>query len=372
MRAMILFQLKKKYLQKQTLVKMGIIFLIIGILSFLDLIVPIFVTPNIITVSLDKSVIQYQPYLTNNNNIKFSIDETNSDYLLINDNSWIIKGEQELSIELKEELISMVNEAISKKEGHLIDDIETQIIGIKSDDYSIQLIILTIVYFTCLSKTSTLVQGLVEEKHTGLITMYLCTLKSWKHLVGKILISWISSAIDIFYYLFSFLCWISIRIILDEAEGLLQMVTTNVSLEGTNTIIQIEELLAFILVLLVGIITIQTIVMVYAAKIKSVDEIGNSLIPIHLLMMGNYYLCFYLYDVNLLSTNLVKFFSYLPVVNTILLPMRILKEMVSLSEITLFIASSVGWLFFIVTKGQKMYKRRLLGIKKLRHFNLRS
>jgi len=372
MRAMIWFQLKKKYLQKQTLLKMTIVFIIIGILSFLDLIVPIFVAPKTITVSLDKSIVQYQQYLTNNSNIKFSIDETNSDYLLINDNKWIVKGDRELPIELKEELIRIVNEAISKKEGILVDNIETEIVGIISEDYSIQLIMLTLIYFSCLSKTSTLVHGVVEEKQTGVMIMYLCTLKSWKYLIGKILISWFSFFIDVFYCLISFVSWISLRIMLDSAEGLLYIVTDNVSLEGTNTIVQLEKLLPFILVLLVGIITIQTIVMIYAAKIKSVDEIGNSLIFIHLLLMGNYYLCFYLYDINLLSTKLIQFFSYLPVMNTVLLPMRILKDTVSLRETILFIVSSLGLLLLIINKGQKMYKLRLLGIKKLRHFNLRS
>ena len=364
MNQMIIFQLKKKYLQKQTLLKMAMVFIVTGLLVFIDILIPMFISKDTISIALDNSTLEYQQYFESNERICFESSTTNNNYVLVYDNDWILKSNNEVSMELKEELTNMINKAISVKEGRYIEAIQIEVNNTRKDDYSIHLILLTIIYFACLSKTSILVQGLVEEKLNGTINMYLCALSGWKHLLGKILIGWGSFCIDILYCSLCFIAWGSIRLLVDSGKNLQKMFVENVSLEGTNTIIQIDELLIFVLLLLVGIVTIQNLIMIFVAKIKSVDEIGNNLIPIHLILMGNYYLCFYLFDSGLLDTRIIHIVSYLPIINTVLLPMRVLRENVGILEIVLFLGSSLLWLFIFVTKGQKSYKYRLLNIKK--------
>ena len=371
MRKMIIFQLKKKYLQRQTLLKMAIVFIVIGVLVFVDMLIPLFISPDTITISLNKSTLEYQPYFVSSEKIHFEASET-YEHVLVYNHNWILRSRNGISVELKDELTSIVNKAMALKEGNYVETIEVEVSNVQTDDFSLHLILLTIIYFACLSKTSALVQSLIEEKLNGTINMYLVTLKSWKHMIGKILVGWGSMAVDVCYGVICFLLWSVVRLAVDNGKNLQKLLVENVSLEGTNTMVQIDELLVFVGLLLLGIFTIQILIMIFVAKIKSVDEIGNNLIPIHLVLMGNYYLCFYLFDLGLLDTTIVQLMSYLPIINTILLPMRILKGDIGIIQTVLFVISNFIWLSLLVVKGQKSYKYRLLDIKKLRHFNLRS
>ena len=360
---LVTFNLKRKYLNKSTAIKGIIVFLVIGLFVFSDKIGAYFQDTNKSLVYLDKAegcIINDFEELVIQANIQNNQENRLS---CLKDGNWLLKNSTLNNNEIQE----LENNLFSIKGSNKLIIEENVDAG---NDYYIHLIIFTIVYFLGLSQSVGSSQRIIEEKLNNMVDIFLMHLGSMKYLLFHVLQGWIYLLVEFTMATIMFSIWSTIRFYYDSFGGVKEIVINNFN-SNISEIVYLDKLLVMLLVLFVGVLTIQTITIVYVSKTKRVEEISTTMIPIHLVMVLNYYLCFYIYNGRLLDDGVHSLLKFIPLFNALLIPMSMLDKELSYYMIGLFVISII-WFVMVMMCGKDKFRKNLLNIKKLRYFNLRS
>lgn len=395
MKELIRFSLGRRFHNKATMGFNIILFVAIGLLGFSDIILDAF-NPSmfkkevIYIEKLDKDESQF--LMEMESNYTFKILENEKDgvvekgYTIISkeDNTYLLHSKYTLS-PLK---ISELQLLLQKyKQNTLLQNQENQIllaqynepiaiknkviqknISVSQDKANIVFLFITSVYFMMLSFISGVASEVVNEKATKTLELILTSVSVKMHFFAKLVVGWlvivVQGALSISYVVF----WLLVRSTYDQGSGLLQLIR-NLHLfevKGNtfySVLVNFEFSFSFIqtcflilLFLLVGVFLLQLILVVVSSFVSSIEEAGNIQAPFYLLLLAIYYLVLAINNPQDLSEGVGYYLSFVPFLNMLLMPCRLLIQEVPFYELILSFSISCYCIKILLRKGIRIYE----------------
>ena len=213
-------------------------------------------------------------------------------------------------------------------------------------------LLITSIYFVALSYVGIAASDVVYEKSTRMMELILTSVSSTTHLIAKLLSGWLVLIFQLFLMSFAVFVAGAIRYIYDKGNGfigvlvhfeLLPQLEFNLSdvvtFLASHRFIFIK-LIVGLMFMLIGILFIQTILVILSSFIGSIEESGAIQSPFYLLFMGVYYLTIFLNNPTHMNHGIGKSLSMLPFFSMLFMPCRMFYYEVGWSEIggSLFVA----------------------------------
>lgn len=349
---MIFFGLKRKLWNKKYVLKLMIIFIVLGGILYVDRILENITLFQRVQVSLDESTIMYKEYFKDTVNVEY-VDKAN--IRIVFEDDWKIYSDEVIS----EEVMFDIQKSISKVPGYTytepLYDISYYHSRIK-DPY-LELIVYTMVYFILMSKSVGSVQEIIEDKHSGMASYYLTCISSNQYVVCKIVEGWIQVFIE-YICMFVFICiWSLIRYGYPFTHQLYDWIQNFIVLD--ESYFRLPILLVGIVSMLIGIFMIQYVIVLFMSKSKSIEEANHMMIWIHSFPILIYYVAMSIYD-----TNVINYCKYIPFLQTLLLPMSLsLEGKISLIYYGYMLLEGI-FLYFLLRLSKNSMRKSILDIEK--------
>lgn len=400
MQELIRFSLFRRFNNKSTKLFNLIIFIVIGCACFSDFIIA-FINPSfhekevVYVKNIDEQLLQF---LNDSSDEQYSFKVLNKKVKnTINDGNMILEKKEEQFIlhskyELEPLTISSFSMYLSSyhkdqlmaqtKDKELLSaynediDVHNEVLNkqkeISSDKSNIIFMFVTSVYFMMLSFVSGVASEVVNEKATKTLELILTSVSARVHFYAKLFVGWLvivlQGAASISYIIF----WLLIRSIYDQGTGVITLLKKLkwIEIKGTNfysvianldlSVSFFEKLFYILVFLLIGILIVQLILVIVSSFVSSIEEAGNIQAPFYLLLLGFYYLVLALNNPHELSEGVGFYLSFLPFMNMLLMPCRLLIQDVPLLQMLISIALSIIVIYFIMNKGSKLYEKGVL------------
>ncbi len=386
MKELIKFALKRRFFNKATLF-FNIIFLVITLVVFnLDKIM-VFIQPDINeALSVYTTDHQLQSYLRKND--KFKISYQSGDITIkTRDNNYEIHHKYPLNMYQTNLLLETLNNYYASLDRSEQDiayleyydnflNLSIEFIGDqktkKANNNILAFMIVTTIYFMMISFSAMAANEVVYEKSTKLLETILTTLPVSAHFFGKMLSGWlniiIQSAISGGIVATVFL-W---RYLLDKGEKLcaclqkLDLLDNSINrLSDLTKIISIDsrfigDLFLIMIILMLGIVSVQVIMVSISSFVSNVEEAGNIQSPMYIIFMGLYYFSLSMNNVANLEKGLGKMCSFLPITSMLFMPYRIMLTTVKIKEIFLAILINIIFLCSCLIIGRLLYGKGIL------------
>ena len=232
--------------------------------------------------------------------------------------------------------------------------------------------VITSIYFTMLSFSTTVANEVIYEKSTKTLELILTSVSAKTHFLSKMVVGWLAIFVQISAVcLYGFVGFV-VRNFYDQGLGLIELVNKMglITLEG-NTFAQVFSTLhvefdfvlkcCFILAFLyIGILFIQMILVVLSSFIANVEEAGNIQAPFYLILMGVYYFALSVNTPYQMSEGIGFFLSFFPFFSMLFMPCRLLIQEVSLFELLLSLMISLAAIMAVVKEGSRIYQHGVL------------
>lgn len=166
--------------------------------------------------------------------------------------------------------------------------------------------------------------------------------------------------------------WIGLRHLYDEGRGLIHFVNqlqlihieqetiwgilTHLPIDGELII----KLLFIFFFLMMGILLLQMILVVISSFIANIEEAGNVQGPFYLILLGIYYFTLSMNTPYQMSEGIGYVCSFLPFLNMLFMPCRLLIQDVKMIELVLSAIISSICMMLILAKGPSIYQRGVL------------
>lgn len=369
--SLIQFDVKRKYRNPAVLVYCIVLFIVSGLLIHLDKIWALFQPDALVSIYLEPSVVEYQEYFKDTEFVYFQTDNKEADAHLVLEDDWKLYCEKGI----RQDVIDSIEQQIQqipiegKKEIHRPVTHQLFVSESKIPDYSMELILITVLYFMLLSKSSNTVYDILTEKNNGMLDLYLTSISAQKHLLAKIIVNWVKSGIDFLIGFLFTVFWIMIRFGFGNAFE--QWTHEQISFE--NSYFDGSLVLAIVFTMVVGLVLSQVLITLYICKVQNKDEAEKLNFPIQVMCILLYYVCFYMYQQGWYGTIGGNLLSFIPFANTLSLPMSLVFNRNVTGMIQLGMIMSVVLVVLVIRYGGNVYKNRILNIKKQsRYFNLRN
>lgn len=245
-------------------------------------------------------------------------------------------------------------------------------IDLSNEKSNLIFMFVTSIYFMMLSFITTVASEVVNEKATKTLELILTSVSAKEHFFAKLLVGWlvivIQGCLSLSYILFAML----VRSIFDQGSGLIQFVKKLgfLSMEGNTfyallaeadlSFVFFEKLAVVLLFLLLGVLFIQLVMVIVSSFVSSVEEAGNIQAPFYLVLLGFYYLTLALNNPHDLTEGIGFYLSFVPFLNMLLMPCRLLISDVPTLQIVYSLLFSILSICFIVYKGIPVYERGVL------------
>lgn len=234
-------------------------------------------------------------------------------------------------------------------------------------------VLITTVYFLALSYAGAVANDVVYEKATRMMEVILTSTTASIHLMAKLIGGWLALLVQLLIFIGEFLICFLIRILYDRAEGLLSILyklgfvgekeglSFNKLFEwiGNNTEMCWYLLIAFILMFL-GILLVQSILVILSSYISNVEEAGNIQSPFYLLLMGVYYLTLFVNNKESMTNGVGRLLSLLPFFSMLCMPCRIFYHSIPISDLLISITSAIGAILLVLLLGAPIYQKGVL------------
>lgn len=211
--------------------------------------------------------------------------------------------------------------------------------------YGLSIVLNVLMYMIIISFSSILSYNIVTEKISKTVEVLITSTDTTTLLFGKVFALLAFILLDgIFLGLVAFFSLKNVEGSSDIAAQILQII-------GTGNLISI------ILFIILGTLLYLCFISIFAAKINQMEEAGQAVFPVVLLILVPYFLVFNIHDMNL---PIIKVFSYIPFFSPILMPIRFMQDTIPsyLVWISLAIlavsASLLGYL------AAKLYRKGIL------------
>ena len=126
-----------------------------------------------------------------------------------------------------------------------------------------------------------------------------------------------------------------------------------------------KKILCFILIvailfLMLGVLFIQLVMVIVSSFVSSVEEAGNIQAPFYLLLLIIYYFVIAINNPYDLTEGIGYYMSYMPFINMLLMPCRLLISEVPIFEIVVSLSASIFAIICILYIGIPLYEKGVL------------
>lgn len=402
MSELVKFSLKRRFINTSTILLNIMLSLVLGAAFFADKIVDI-INPQlfderiIYLCNLDETITQ-SLLESEQTGIKFVISEEDPEALVKENNSIIALEYQQgyimhtlykadsilvasLSALLSQThqtlaLSSLVSSAEEFESIMSPINIENKVLNesveVSEDRQNLIFMVITSIYFTMLSFSTTVANEVIYEKSTKTLELILTSVSAKAHFLSKMIVGWLAIFIQMLLVCVYVFMWFIIRNGVDQGSKLIAMASKAGLLNtGCKTFsellgqVHIEpsfllKLLFILAFLYTGILFIQMILVILSSFIANVEEAGNIQAPFYLILMGTYYFTLSVNTPYQMSEGIGFLLSFLPFFSMLFMPCRLLIQNVSLFELLLSYMISFGAIFLVVKEGSAIYQRGVL------------
>lgn len=402
MSELVKFSLKRRFINTSTILLNIMLSLVLGAAFFADKIVDI-INPQlfderiIYLCNLDETITQ-SLLESEQTGIKFVISEEDPEALVKENNSTIALEYQQgyimhtlykadsilvasLSALLSQThqtlaLSSLVSSAEEFESIMSPINIENKVLNesveVSEDRQNLIFMVITSIYFTMLSFSTTVANEVIYEKSTKTLELILTSVSAKAHFLSKMIVGWLAIFIQMLLVCVYVFMWFIIRNGVDQGSKLIAMASKAGLLNtGCKTFsellgqVHIEpsfllKLLFILAFLYTGILFIQMILVILSSFIANVEEAGNIQAPFYLILMGTYYFTLSVNTPYQMSEGIGFLLSFLPFFSMLFMPCRLLIQNVSLFELLLSYMISFGAIFLVVKEGSAIYQRGVL------------
>lgn len=370
-----MFDLRRRFFSKTTIIVNILLFVMILCCFHIDFILK---EEKIIdTVLIDTSLIEYNEWFIelSDEQLTYRISDKENkenEVILHLDDNWKIITKYELDQLTKERITNDIKKVIAKKykSSHqflssFVDEyinINPEVV-IKSEeiiDGSI-VIILAISFFLIINYGCTSSNEIIIEKTSGVLNIILTNIDAKKHLLEKIIVSYIIFIIQISIVVCQLLLSYLIRFIQDRCLGLSIFINRFliISTEGGGLELTIEKLILIVLLMIFNLLLIQLIIILITSKYTNGQQMSSfqGLLYVGLLII--YYLVLIISE-QVIKSKLINYISYLPLFSMVFIPQRIISSNISIYGSILALMAVILTIIVLIIKGSDIYKRNLL------------
>lgn len=270
----------------------------------------------------------------------------------------------------REENMEILNEY--NQDIEISNKVSMKKVDISQEKSSLIFMFVTSIYFMMLSFVSGVASEVVNEKATKTLELILTSVNARTHFYSKLLVGWLVIVVQMMASLSYILFWILLRSVYDQGVGLLSFINKIgfAKLHGKTfyavlanfdfTASFLNKLFYVLLFLMLGILLIQLVLVVVSSFVSSIEEAGNIQAPFYLLLLGFYYLTLAINNPHDLNEGIGFYLSFVPFLNMLLMPCRLLVSEVPLMQMLISIAISVYLIYIVLKKGSKVYERGVL------------
>jgi len=396
MKQLIHFSLKRRFLTKTSLILQILMFVILFSVINLDRISELFnlnLDRNIV-ISTDESSIQQLLPLDLWNTYGFDLTSAEKSKLdiKINKGGYLISSEYPIDLLVQAKLQQILltlhqREYLSERHesvGEMIMNYEN--IDITYDvQHSVQLsqtkqnmifMVITSIYFMMLNFAAVTSNEVILEKASNLLEIILTSVSTSTHFISKLIVGWLSILIQALITGGFAVLLIWQRNNTDMGKGLMQFIahfslipSDIVSFHGLIVYLEIDKqtIVTFLFgcfFLLLGILLVQTVLVIASSRVKTMEEAGSIQGPCYILLLLMYYLTLSQNSVAKLSSGLGYLLSFVPFFSMLFMPARLLLQPVMTEEILLSIFFSISALAIVLVFGRPIYQKGVLNEKK--------
>ena len=296
---------------------------------------------------------------------KYPIDETTQ--LLFNEILTSVHQNLALSEVLQEEALAYSQIQIQVENEAMQKDVD-----VDPNKQNLIFMIITSIYFTMLSFSTSVANEVVYEKSTRQLELILTSVSAKTHFLSKMLIGWLSILLQlgctIFFVILAFL----LRNSYDQGIGLIELINQlqlihleektfgallgSIHVEGAF----IFQCIFIFIFLMLGIIFVQMLLSIIASFVNSVEQAGSIQSPFYLILLAIYYFALSINTPYQLSEGIGFYCSFLPVLNMLLMPSRLLVQNVPIIELLLSASLSIFAMIILFEKGSSIYQKGVL------------
>ena len=296
---------------------------------------------------------------------KYPIDETTQ--LLFNEILTSVHQNLALSEVLQEEALAYSQIQIQVENEAMQKDVD-----VDPNKQNLIFMIITSIYFTMLSFSTSVANEVVYEKSTRQLELILASVSAKTHFLSKMLIGWLSILLQlgctIFFVILAFL----LRNSYDQGIGLIELINQlqlihleektfgallgSIHVEGAF----IFQCIFIFIFLMLGIIFVQMLLSIIASFVNSVEQAGSIQSPFYLILLAIYYFALSINTPYQLSEGIGFYCSFLPVLNMLLMPSRLLVQNVPIIELLLSASISIFAMIILFEKGSSIYQKGVL------------
>jgi ABC-2 type transport system permease protein len=233
-------------------------------------------------------------------------------------------------------------------------------------------VLLTSMYFMMLNFIAVNSNEIILEKISNVIPLFLSSITILQHYFIKLILGFSTILLQLASSVGLFTLLIYLRYRHDRFNGLLGLASKYLPIPAD--MISIEDILRWLdfsqrdiwtgllalLFMILGIFTIQIIILVLSSKVKTMEEASSIQGPFYLLLLMLYYVALGLNQHEYARSIIVKVLSYLPMTSMMVMPIRLLSKTVFGYEIIISMMFAITFCLLILVLLFPVYRRGIL------------
>lgn len=394
MKHLILFSLKRKFLNKSFLIYVGIIFLICCVGVYSDKIIKTFfsglVEPTKIKVDFKDEFNLCElasPNFVCDNSSKLVIQQKPAGYLVkmpasAHPNLEPVLKQVLLSYEQEKRLLTLpmelANQWIDMSKVNVDFSWDSSEYQNNNQDYLF--VVITSIYFMMLGFASGLANEIAAEKLGNILEIIGTSISLKIHYYAKIIIGWLSIGISIGAGFLVLMLIVFSRILIDNGSGLIEMVKkfgVKVDFDNFSQLFDLllsnQRLLALLFSLFflwIGILFVQLILVIISSRLRTIEETNALQSPVYIVLLLLYYVSMFMNYPQSMISGFGYYSSFVPILSMIFMPSRLLVYSVPIYELIIAILIAICSLFLFIWWGREVYVRNVLNIGKVKRKKL--
>ncbi|GBZ04617.1 TPA: ABC transporter permease [Staphylococcus aureus] len=227
---------------------------------------------------------------------------------------------------------------------------EFEKINQKEKDFQLifTMINLTIMIFIIMNYVNQIAMEVAIEKTSRVIEMIITSIKPSIHIIAKILGVFAVALTQIFIFIIT----IGICLLVFDVQNFLDQLNLKVSFDSIGIII------LNIVFWTIGVISYSLIAAILGSLTSRIEEVGQSLMPLILVLLGSYYIV--LFSVNNPNNLLVTITSYVPLISPFTMLFRLANNNVDNISVAISIGISILFLIIFFFVAGRTYKYSVL------------
>ena len=313
---------------------------------------------------LDQDCYQYQISNTqeNLNSVVIHFDE-----------QWTIYSNEKVD---DETLMSIKEDVLKVRKQHFINEVDlltksfikeyldikfVEVYQKEERESSYVWLVISLIYFLIMTYGSLISNEVIYEKATNSLSLMISSIDASEHFWAKLIIGYSSLLIQFLLMCCYVLVWLVVRRVLLGFAGLktwLLDYSADHVMELSS--IPLINIMLCILIIMIGIVTIQVILLIIANSFKNSDDYNNFQSPFYLAMMFIYYYFLVNGNNDFLLTDVAKILSFLPISSILFMPCRLCLTDAGVIEGLVASLIAIVVLLLIIKNYLPYYKKRLL------------